>query len=104
MLTFHQAMEIVSRSVRRIGLVTSFRPEARLKECEIRDDRLDWFMNDLAHEVEGAGYRISQSRLRSLDQHSTIYDVAQIIQLYSLAGDDTFEEPPDNEEEIASSE
>ena len=105
MLTFDQAMRIVVGSARTVAQDPTIGANSTLGDCGLFDyGQFNVFLNYVVHEVEGSGYRIQKSRLRSLDRHLMIQDVAQIIQLFSLPGDDTFEEPPDDEEESASSE
>src|SRR5690242_9654672 len=105
MLTFDQAMKIVVGSARTVAQDPTIHANSTLGDCGLFDyGQFDVFLDYVVHEVEGSGHRIQKSRLRSLDRQSMIRDVAQIIQLFSLPGDDPFEEPPDDEEERASSE
>ena len=97
MLTFDQTMRIVLETARTVMRDHSIASNTRLRECGLGDDqRLALFLDSLVRTVRESGYRIRKSDLESsIDRNSTMYSVADLIMEYSLPGDDTFPEPPD---------
>jgi len=95
MLTMTKALEITIASVRRVRFQDALDNDSTLQDYGLyNDEELDLLRHDVRELVKQSGHWIALSRLRILNENSTIFDVARTISSFSLPGDETFEEPP----------